>query len=144
MARCCILHRKTVIVPYNAEEARCPAGGLPPLCSAPDSSLYNAECVPVSGGASRAAAARVLSRGKHSRIHGTWDMGHSSIISLCRVEQSGGEWSGVDSEDSEDAVISHQHITDTGLEHRRGMGSRVRCRLSLQAMNMNKEWKQQA
>ena len=73
--------------------------------------------------------------------HGTWDMGHSSIISLCRVEQSGGEWSGVD---SEDAVISHQHITDTGLEHRRGMGSRVRCRLSLQAMNMNKEWKQQA
>ena len=104
MARCCILHRKTVIVPYNAEEARCPAGGLPPLCSAPDSSLYNAECVPVSGGASRAAAARVLSRGKHSRIHGTWDMGHSSIISLCRVEQSGGEWSGVDSEDSEDRM----------------------------------------
>ena len=36
--------------------------------------------------------------------HGTWDMGHSSIISLCRVEQSGGEWSGVDSEDSEDRM----------------------------------------
>ena len=65
----------------------------------------------MSGGASRAAAARVLSRGKHSRIHGTWDMGHgtwdmghSSIISLCRVEQSGGEWSGVDSDDSEDRI----------------------------------------
>ena len=91
------------------------------FCSRLFIALYKAESVPESGGAARAAAAAccLVANIPAFMGHGTC-MGHrphSSIISLCRVELSGAEWSGVDSEivtiydhTTQDAVISHQQL----------------------------------